>query len=996
MRPLRLSPFAPIALAPLAFAASTPPASSVDHVAPVTLSPFVVSTTGDEGYRASHTLAGTRLNTTLLETPAAVSVLTKELLDDMGAQNTEDFFRLTTSTSFDLGNDQNGNGSQWYDAPARIRGFSAATVTRDYFPWAMTADVFNVERVDVNRGPNAVLFGVGAPGGVLNTTSKQALLNSRKVEVALTVGSFAKRRVEFDAGVPLVGQVAALRVNTVLEDRKGWRDFEMFRQKGLALAGTYQPFKNTTLRAGLERRLVRQNRPMGTANDLGGTRWFMAGAPPAPNPLQPSTNPAPALLRNRNIEQVMYAPQLRPQPFRLSTIGADMRPDIAGTQAAGFYDTLPGAGTLAQGQVDDPYLGTAILPLRSNLAGAGNTTSFDHTVGSVYLEQRVGGAMVELAYRKLKLWRDNRAVGADGLLGDPNPVLPGAYYADADSRLAAGREPGTLLPDIGAPNPYAGKLYVEGQAQTRPFDWDQEQFRATAGYELDLTKRGRWLGRHTLSGLWQRDRSYGNSWVEREFNVAPRNSQLLDSATNGIYRRTYIDFTTPGGLRGASDPWANPIDAPGVKSGYFIVGLAGYRLIQTDSTMVAGQSKLLDDRVVLTAGARKDRMLDWRPIEDISLKIPNSTNLYRGRSRLVAPATEFKGDTGTFGVVALPFPWVGLSYNQSDSVNPQTAPNPYDRQYGNRLGEGRDYGLRFNLRQGRLWLNANYYTTDDQNRQTGTFVQQQQSLASSVPAIIDTLKIRGQPLPASMVAAGVTQWLSGNGMTTDLSGRGVEIELVGAITTGWSASLNFSRNQLALGHIAPFQNDFIAEVTPAWKGNRTPLDQTPAVVATYVRSRDKTPGRDFVLDPATINDAFEYSALQVAEVNRSLGQQPMQHQKDSFNLFTSYRFGSAAPRWLKGARLGGGANYRSAPVIGYDAGNANAPIFGDSELLVNVMVGRAFTLGRGPILDLQLNVQNLLGTEDLLPMQARAPGQILVYRYPSQVRTWALKASHRF
>lgn len=961
----------------------------------VELSPFVVSTQHDSGYRAANTLGGTRLNTNLMETPAAISVLTKELLDDLGAVNTADVLRFATGASFDEGNDQNANGSQWYDAPARIRGFGGATVTRDYFPWAMTSDSFNVERVDVSRGPNAVLFGIGTPGGVVNTTSKQAMLNSRKNRAAITVGSWNQRRGELDLNFPLIRDTLALRVNTVLEDKDGEREFEFLKQKGLALAATYRPFKNSYLRAGVERRVVDQLRAPQTARDLGGTRWLAAGAPLAGNPLMPGSNPLPGIVRTRNIEQVMYAPQLRATPFRMSTIGADMRPDLAGNQASGFWDTVPGAGTLAQGQVNDPYLGS-LVPLAANLPGPGQTTNFNNTVASLYFEQKIGNLSVELAYRNLQLWRDNRTTSVTGLIGDPNPVLPGAYYADADSRVAAGRLPGTLLPDIGAPNPEVGGVYVEGQAQTRPFDWDQNQYRATLSYDLDLTRRRWWLGHHAIAAMGQRDRSYSSTWVEREYNLAPNNNQLIDSTTNSIIRRTYIDFSDPEGVHGAFDPWAHPIDVPGVKSSFAIVGLAGKRRIQTDSSMVATQSKFFHDRVIVTAGYRRDELKDWRPIEESGIRMPNSTNLYLRRSNLLGPAEEFQGDTSTFGTVVFPVRWLGLSYNQSNSVNPQTAPNPYDQPYGVRRGTGRDFGIRLNLLRGRLYFTANAYETRDENQQTNVFVAQQQAMNASVPAILDTLKITGQALPASMAAAGVTEWTGGNGHTVDQDGRGVECELIGTITRGWNVSLNFSRNKLGLSNIAPFHNAFIAEVTPAWKGNLTPLDATPARVATYVSTRDNTPGRDFTLNPATINDAYEDAALQVAQINRANGQRPMQNQEYSANVFTSYRFRGDAPGVLKNARAGVGANYRSAPVIGYYAAENNAPILGRHEFLMNAMLGKSLRIGKGRAFDLQINFQNLLGEEDLLPFNASVPGQILVSRYPRVMRSWTLRIAYDF
>lgn len=74
----------------------------------VTLSPFVVETTQDIGYLATSTLAGTRLNTSLKDVGAAVSVFTEEFLADIGVQNIEDILAYTASTE---GGGVNGNFS---------------------------------------------------------------------------------------------------------------------------------------------------------------------------------------------------------------------------------------------------------------------------------------------------------------------------------------------------------------------------------------------------------------------------------------------------------------------------------------------------------------------------------------------------------------------------------------------------------------------------------------------------------------------------------------------------------------------------------------------------------------------------------------------------------------------------------------------------------------------------------------------------------------------
>src|SRR3954469_10929805 len=72
-------------LAALAQTTTTTPAA--DEEKRVELSPFEVRTDKDTGYTATSTLAGSRLNTSLRDPPAAISVFTKEFLDDIGAIN---------------------------------------------------------------------------------------------------------------------------------------------------------------------------------------------------------------------------------------------------------------------------------------------------------------------------------------------------------------------------------------------------------------------------------------------------------------------------------------------------------------------------------------------------------------------------------------------------------------------------------------------------------------------------------------------------------------------------------------------------------------------------------------------------------------------------------------------------------------------------------------------------------------------------------------------
>ncbi len=60
--------------------------------------PFTIDASGDEGYYASQTMAGGRLSGSLKDTGAAIQVVTKEFMDDIGATGIEELLQYTTSS----------------------------------------------------------------------------------------------------------------------------------------------------------------------------------------------------------------------------------------------------------------------------------------------------------------------------------------------------------------------------------------------------------------------------------------------------------------------------------------------------------------------------------------------------------------------------------------------------------------------------------------------------------------------------------------------------------------------------------------------------------------------------------------------------------------------------------------------------------------------------------------------------------------------------------
>lgn len=986
-------------------AATPPDAGASSAGSAVQLSPFLVSSEGDDGYRAANTLSGTRMNASLFHTPAAISVLTKEFLDDIGAENVADMLKFATSSDNER-TDAGGGLAQAWDVRATIRGFTESVITRDYLPnmvqnrGILANDRFNVDRADVSRGPNSILYGASRPGGAFNLNSKRAVLNGRQKSAQLTVGRFAKKRSEVDFAFPLIKDKLALRTNAMWEDREGWFEFEMLNAKGVAVAATYQPFKTTQVRAGVERMIRQQVTPGNFPHaDLGYSRWIKAGAPRAPNPLQPGTNPAPTLLRSINTLQVVYAPQVRAQPFRLSTTGADMRPDLAGTQAPGFWETISGGAAPSGGTVDDPFWGQ-VIPANAYLAGPGRSTNNDYTLASIFVDQRAGPVNIELGYARTTYFRGFTQANANAI-GDANPVLPGAYFADGDSVVTGGRLPGTPLPDIARANPFVGLPYVQSQAVRQLFDQRTETWRATVGYELDISKRRAWLGRHSFAAAWQKEHSFFGNGNIAEYNLAPGNAQPIDSATNIIFRRTYLDFASPGGQRGGLDAWANPIpESPGMKAGFVFNNLYPWVQQKNSSGMLALQSRWAGDRVVLTGGYRRDRaeVMDANAGGE---RLPNSTNAWLVRPYRFEGATPTvnTGATKTLGVVVTALPWLGLTYNQSQSVFPQGAFKDIFSQVLSPIeGDGQDYGLRLILLGGRLSANLNVYRADGVNQFQPALNAPKNNISTAANAVLTTLRASGQPLPASVTAAGITL-LNGESQArdaSDLEGRGTEIEITGRLTPGWSISFNAARNELKQANILSDSMAFLASVQSEWEGSTARLDDTPAVVATFVRTRDGTPQRDFVTNPATFGDVYAYGLSVAAPFLRGTGKSPFAHVEQTFNAFTSYRLTNDAPRFARGVRAGLGANYRGPAVIGYDSANNNAVILGRSAITWSGMLGKRFALRRGQSLDLQLNVENILGQEDRVPYSATAPGVIVRYLLPRVRHSWTMRATYGF
>jgi outer membrane receptor protein involved in Fe transport len=222
--------------------------AQIDSEERIVLSPFVVSAEQDVGFVAASSLAGGRIATALKDTPVAYSVLTAEFLEAFNLNDVVEAASWTVNSSSDV----NDNTSSAFGTTSannlKLRGTSVGSPTRNFFPYIVTPDNYNLDRVDFARGPNAVLFGAGGIGGTLNSVTKQALPGRELTSVRFQVGSFERYRVQADINRAFLNKKAAIRINLMRDQSDTWRDHEWSERYGVSLAATFKLTPRLTLR----------------------------------------------------------------------------------------------------------------------------------------------------------------------------------------------------------------------------------------------------------------------------------------------------------------------------------------------------------------------------------------------------------------------------------------------------------------------------------------------------------------------------------------------------------------------------------------------------------------------------------------------------------------------------------------------------------------------------------------------------------------------------
>ena len=216
---------------PAALAASTQKDSTAADDEIIVLSPFSIEAAEDAGsYKANATLAGSRVRTELRDVGSAISVVTSQFLKDTGATGNATLLQYTVNTEVGgvsgnfagLGDTallDDTNARLRPNTNTRVRGLSEADNTRDLFLSDITWDSFNVGRVDLQRGPNSILFGMGAPAGIINSQIDGANFRQQG-NVELRVDNFGTVRTSAMYNQVILPNQLAVRVAALNDDTK--------------------------------------------------------------------------------------------------------------------------------------------------------------------------------------------------------------------------------------------------------------------------------------------------------------------------------------------------------------------------------------------------------------------------------------------------------------------------------------------------------------------------------------------------------------------------------------------------------------------------------------------------------------------------------------------------------------------------------------------------------------------------------------------------------
>jgi outer membrane receptor protein involved in Fe transport len=577
----------------------------------IKLSPFEVSAENDNGYAASGTLAGTRLRTDLRDVAASISVINKQFLSDIGANDLDGLLTYTLGTeAAGLGGNFSNHGldGNFTDiisglrnaqGATRVRGIGSADQTRDFFISSTAMDGYNTDRVEINRGPNAILFGLGNAAGIINTSLIKAETNKTKTKVEAQYGQHDTYRISLDHNQVLLKDRLALRVATLYGDKRYQLNPAYVRDERVFATATWRPWNGATLRTTAENSKQFSNKAYNSTPTDNISWWWALGKPV----YDPTTGVASYL------GSIPTDPNLRPitatgglntgliAAFSTKPLLIQQNPGVSAFGITGLGSSVQAIeGFNNRVRLNDArtaYVNDGLRLLQSsknyiqrvNQASSPALFNFwkdakltDPSIFNFYDEMLEGPNKREWAFWKTYNASFEQRLGAHAgfeVAFFKETLRNGHIQPFQFRNHAINIDINTKLPN-GLANPNLGRPFITAaDGFDNSVETDREAFRATAYYELDFNrgKKESWwrkiLGRHVFTGSYTNQEREGASFGGRnhalglDYYQAETANEVrpiaLDNGNRFLQRTSYIGpslltaaSAQNGGLRGVT------------------------------------------------------------------------------------------------------------------------------------------------------------------------------------------------------------------------------------------------------------------------------------------------------------------------------------------------------------------------------------------------------------------------------------------------------------
>jgi catecholate siderophore receptor len=192
-------------------------------------------------YLSSNQVNSVKTPTPIIDVPQSLSIITADQITEQGITSIADIIDYTAGV-----NTSQGEGHR--DSVV----FRGVRSTADFYLDGNRDDVqyyrglYNVEQIEILRGPNALLFGRGGTGGILNRVSKKAKINQQFTGFKSTVDTFGGFGIELDHNFTS-SDTSAFRINAVYESLENHRDFFDGEQIGFNPTARFELSEDTTL-----------------------------------------------------------------------------------------------------------------------------------------------------------------------------------------------------------------------------------------------------------------------------------------------------------------------------------------------------------------------------------------------------------------------------------------------------------------------------------------------------------------------------------------------------------------------------------------------------------------------------------------------------------------------------------------------------------------------------------------------------------------------------